>query len=171
MPESEQPTSSEGPQVPAKDGGPHGAGTAPEGGVAGGPGRSEDVGQGTMASGHQAGGRLGGASVQQALASQASELAGNLSDRVVDAVAWLKARTTVRVVTVLRAIVYGLVALVALVTAAILATAGIVRIWDAYVPVHPVGMRVWLGYVVFGGAMFLGGALLMGQRRAARRRS
>lgn len=66
----------------------------------------------------------------------------------------------------MRALVYGFVALVALVTAAVLATAGVVRIWDVYVPVHPVGTRVWLGYVVFGGAMFLAGAWLLVPRRA-----
>ena len=105
---------------------------------------------------------------QRGVSDQASALAGELSDRVVDAVAWVRARTTVRVVTLMRAVVYGSVALVALVTAAVLATAGVVRIWDVYVPVYPVGTRVWLGYVVFGGALFIGGAWLLAPRRARR---
>ena len=105
---------------------------------------------------------------QRGVSDQASALAGELSDRVVDAVAWVRARTTVRVVTLMRAVVYGSVALVALVTAAVLATAAVVRIWDVYVPVYPVGTRVWLGYVVFGGVLFVGGAWLLAPRRARR---
>jgi hypothetical protein len=68
----------------------------------------------------------------------------------------------------MRALVYGFVALVALITAAVLAAAGVVRIWDVYVPVHPVGTRVWLGYVVFGGVLFVFGAWLLMPRRAKR---
>jgi hypothetical protein len=105
---------------------------------------------------------------QQSASAHASALAGELSERVIDGVAWVRVRTTVRVLTVMRAVVYGMVALVALLTAAVLFTVGVVRIWDAYVPVHPVGTRVWLGYVVFGGLLFLAGGLLIGQRRARR---
>ena len=91
-----------------------------------------------------------------------------LADRLTDTVARVKARTTVKVVTALRAVVYGSVVLVAMVTAAILGTIGVVRIWDAYVPISPLGRRVWLGYVVVGGLFFLGGALVMSRRRASR---
>lgn len=103
---------------------------------------------------------------QQGASAQASALAGELSDRVVDVVAWVRARTTVRVVTLMRALVYGSIALVALVAAAVLATTGVVRVWDAYVPVYPLGTRVWLGYVVFGGVLFVCGAWLLAPRRA-----
>ncbi len=94
--------------------------------------------------------------------------AGELSERVIDTVARVKSRTTVKVVTALRLLVYGFVVVVSLVTAAVLATLGVVRIWDAYVPVQPLGRRVWLGYVVIGGALFLAGALVMSRRRASR---
>jgi hypothetical protein len=100
---------------------------------------------------------------------QAAALASELADRVIDAVAWLRARTTVKVVTALRALVYGSVALVSLVTAAVLGILGVVRIWDAYVPVHPAATRVWLGYVVFGAALFFPGAWLVLSRRAAKK--
>jgi hypothetical protein len=99
----------------------------------------------------------------------ASALAAQVSDRVVEAVSWARAKATVRVVTALRAVVYGLVATVALVTAAVLATAGLVRVWDAYVPVYPTGTRVWLSYVVFGAAFFVPGLWLLGRRQASRR--
>ena len=94
--------------------------------------------------------------------------AGELSERVIDTVARVRSRTTVKVVTGLRLLVYGFAVIVSLVTAAVLATLGVVRIWDAYVPVHPLGRRVWLGYVVIGGALFLVGALVMSRRRASR---
>jgi hypothetical protein len=72
----------------------------------------------------------------------------------------------VRVVTVLRLIVYGVVILAALATAGLLFLVGVVRIWDVYVPLQPLGRRVWLGYVVFGGALSVGGIwLLAGSRK------
>lgn len=98
---------------------------------------------------------------------QATALTTELVDRVVEVVGWLKARTTVRVVTALRAIVYGLVVVIAVVTALVLAALGLVRMWDAYVPVHPLGRRVWLGYVVLGGLLFLAGVALLSRRRRA----
>jgi hypothetical protein len=89
-----------------------------------------------------------------------------LSDRVIDGVAWVKARTTVRALTALRAVVYGLVVVVALVTALVLLALGLIRMWDAYLPLSPLGRRVWLGYIVLGGAAFLAGAALLVRKKA-----
>jgi multisubunit Na+/H+ antiporter MnhG subunit len=94
-----------------------------------------------------------------------------LSGRVVDGVGWLKARTTVPVVRILRAVVYGLIVVVAALTALVLAVLGVVRMWDVYMPVHPVGRRVWLGYVVLGAVLFLAGGALLVRRTAAKNRS
>jgi hypothetical protein len=92
--------------------------------------------------------------------------AGTLSNFVISTVGTVKAKATVRVVTVLRLVVYGVVVLAALVTAGLLLLIGVVRIWDVYVPLQPLGRRVWLGYVVFGGALFLTGLwLLAGSRK------
>jgi uncharacterized membrane protein len=96
------------------------------------------------------------------------DVATDVSDRVIDLVAKVKARTTLKVVNVLRAVVYGVVALVALVTALVLGVLGVVRMWDAYFPISPLGRRVWLGYVVVGAVLFAGGAALIGWRRSAR---
>jgi len=96
-------------------------------------------------------------------------LATELSDRVIAAVDWARARATVRLLKALRAVVYGFVAAVALVTAAVLATIGVVRVWDAYVPVYPLGTRVWLGYVIFGAVLFFPGVWLLNRRRASGR--
>jgi hypothetical protein len=100
---------------------------------------------------------------------QAVNMADTASEHIIELVGKVKARTTLKVVTLLRVVVYGVVVVVALVTALVLATLGVVRIWDAYLPLDPVGRRVWLGYVVLGGLLFLGGAALLGRRGTARR--
>lgn len=108
-----------------------------------------------------AGAGPGGAAGVPQLTAWATEL----SDRVVQSVDRVKARTTLPVVTVLRAIVYALVVLAAVTTALVLGVLGTVRIWDVYVPLGPLGRRVWLGYVVVGGALFLAGGALLARRK------
>ena len=87
--------------------------------------------------------------------------ADQLADYVVQGVGWLKARTTTRAQTALRALVYGVVVIVALIAAFVLLIISLVRIWDVYVPIEPLGRRVWLGYVTFGGLFFIAGAVLI----------
>jgi uncharacterized BrkB/YihY/UPF0761 family membrane protein len=99
---------------------------------------------------------------------QAVNVADAASEHIIDLVGKVKARTTLKVVTLLRIVVYGLVVAIALFTALVLAVLGLVRIWDAYLPLDPVGRRVWLGYVVLGALLFLGGAALLGRRTARR---
>ena len=96
---------------------------------------------------------------------QVKAWADELSDYVVEGVGWLKARTTVPVMTVLRVLVYGLVVAVALVVAIVLGIIGLVRMWDAYVPLSPEGRRVWLGYVVLGALLSAVGVVLLARRR------
>ena len=96
---------------------------------------------------------------------QVKAWAGELSDYVVEGVGWLKARTTVPVMTVLRVLVYGLVVAVALLVAFVLGVIGLARMWDAYVPLSPESRRVWLGYVVLGGLLFAAGVVLLMRRR------
>lgn len=96
---------------------------------------------------------------------QVKAWAGELSDYVVEGVGWLKARTTVPLMTVLRVLVYGLVVAVALLVAFVLGAIGLARMWDAYVPLSPEGRRVWLGYVVLGGLLFAAGVVLLAWRR------
>jgi len=97
----------------------------------------------------------------QTVKTQLDVWAGELSDYVIDGVGWLKARTTTRALTALRAVVYGTVVVVSVLTAFVLLIIGLVRIWNAYVPIEPLGRRVWLGYVTIGGLFFLGGAFLL----------
>lgn len=96
---------------------------------------------------------------------QVKAWADELSDYVVEGVGWLKACTTVPVMTVLRVVVYGLVVAVALLVALVLGVIGLERMWDAYIPLSPEGRRVWLGYVVLGGLLFVAGIVLLARRR------
>ena len=79
--------------------------------------------------------------------------ADELADYVIEGVGWLQARTTTRAQTVLRAIVYGVVVVVAVVAAFVLLVISLVRIWDAYVPIEPLGRRV--GWVCNSGGPLL----------------
>jgi hypothetical protein len=87
--------------------------------------------------------------------------ADQLADYVVQGVGWLKVRTTTKAQTALRAVVYGVVVLVSVITAFVLLVITLVRIWDVYVPIEPLGRRVWLGYVTVGGLFFIAGAFLL----------
>lgn len=95
--------------------------------------------------------------------------AETMSNLVITTVGSVKEKATVKVVVILRVLIYGLVIAVASVTALLLLLIGVVRIWDVYIPLSPVGRRVWLGYVVFGALFFLAGAwLLSSSRKRAR---
>jgi hypothetical protein len=85
-------------------------------------------------------------------------------------VEWLKKHATLRVTTLLGVVVYGLVALVGLLSALGLALIAVVRIWDVYLPVNPEGRRVWLAYVVLGGLFCIAGAWLWSKTGSKSRR-
>jgi hypothetical protein len=100
--------------------------------------------------------------------TQVAAWADELSGYVIDGVAWLRAMTTVRALTALRALVYGIVVIVAAIAALVFVTIALVRIWDVYVPIEPLGRRIWLGYVVFGGLYFIAGLVLLAWKRNGR---
>lgn len=101
-------------------------------------------------------------------APAAAPWAETLSNLVIGTVERVKGQATDRVVILLRFIIYGLVILAGSVTALILLLIGAVRMWDVYVPLEPLGRRVWLGYIFFGGLFFLVGAWILssGRKRA-----
>lgn len=113
---------------------------------------------GTGAHGAQAGMQSGAKPPEAAWAA-------TLSDFVISTVGRVRDQATVKAVIVLRALVYGMVIVAGSVTALLLLIIAVVRIWDVYIPLDPVGRRVWLGYVVLGGALFLAGALLLSSSR------
>jgi hypothetical protein len=94
-----------------------------------------------------------------------AEWPDELTDRVVGAVGWLRARATVKLTRALGAVIYGLAALVGIIGAVFFLLVAVVRIWDAYVPINPAGRRAWLAYVVVGAPLFLSGAWLWSRGR------
>jgi hypothetical protein len=106
-------------------------------------------------------GRPNAAQAPRSAQSQLDTWAEQAADYVVQGVGWLKARTTTRAQTALRAVVYGVVVLVAVIAAFVLLVISLVRIWNVYVPIEPLGRRVWLGYVTVGGLFFIAGAFLI----------
>jgi hypothetical protein len=115
--------------------------------------------------GAQEGGGLPGGQRPSAAKTQMAVWADELSGYAINGVAWLKARTTVRVLTVLRAVVYALIILVALVAAMVFFVIGLTRLWDVYVPIEPLGRRVYLSYIVVGGLFFIAGVVLLVWKR------
>jgi hypothetical protein len=103
----------------------------------------------------------GGQQAPRAGKTQLDIWADQAADYVIQGVAWLKARTTTRAQTALRAVVYGVVLVVAVFAAFVLLIITLTRIWNTYVPIEPLGRRVWLGYVTFGGLFFLVGLFLL----------
>ena len=91
--------------------------------------------------------------------------AATISDLVISTVDSVKGKATVRVVTALRLVVYGVVILAGVLTALVLLVIGLERLWDAYLPISPLGRRVWLGYVVLGAALSAVGIWLLAASR------
>jgi hypothetical protein len=125
----------------------------------------ENVDLSTPASGGQPQGngaeRPGETAAPRTAKNQLDIWADQLADYVVQGVGWLKARTTTKAQTALRAVVYGVVVLVSVIAAFVLVVISLVRIWNVYVPIEPLGRRVWLGYVTVGGLFFIAGAFLL----------
>ncbi len=90
-----------------------------------------------------------------------------VSDRIESVVGTVRDRTTLPLTKVARAIVFGLLALVAGITALILLVIAIVRL-HVYLPFHPEGRRLWASYAVVGVIFMLVGALVWRKRTASR---
>ena len=90
-----------------------------------------------------------------------------LSDRIESVVGSVRDKTTVPAMTAARAVVYGVLAAVLGITLLILLVIGVIRLADAYVPVHPIGRRVWIVDAVVA-AIFLGTGTFAWRRRRPR---
>jgi hypothetical protein len=87
-----------------------------------------------------------------------------VADRIETAVDTIKSRTTVPVFQVANTLIYAVVAGILGGTALFLIVLAIVRLLDAYIPIYPVGRRVW---IVDAGmaAIFLGVGLFVWRQR------
>ncbi len=81
----------------------------------------------------------------------ADDWPAGIADRIVDTIATVRTNTTDRVITAVRAIVYGLVAGVALIALIVLLTITLVRLADAYLPIGAgVGSATWAAHGFIG---------------------
>lgn len=85
--------------------------------------------------------------------------ATDLTDRLDDIVAKVRAQTTDRIRRVVRLIIYGLVAVLMGGMAAVLAVIAAVRAADRLIP-----QEVWLAYLIMGGLFTAAGGLLWSKR-------
>ncbi|MEO0494991.1 MAG: hypothetical protein AAF081_16415 [Actinomycetota bacterium] len=80
--------------------------------------------------------------------------AAKQTDRVIDLVDKVKVQTTDRAVTILRAIVFGLVIIVLGIAAATIFLVASVRVADAYLPIGAgVGDATWAAHLFVGGLL------------------
>ncbi|MGH9120829.1 MAG: hypothetical protein ACRDYC_02620 [Acidimicrobiales bacterium] len=91
-----------------------------------------------------------------------------IAGRIESVVGAVRDRTTRPATTAAKAIVYGLVAVVLGGIALTLLVLAILRVVEVYLPVHPLGRRVWITYAGLG-AIFLGLGLFLWSRRRARK--
>jgi hypothetical protein len=97
-----------------------------------------------------------------------SDWATDVAGRIDSVVGSVRDKTTVPASTAARAVVYGLIIGVLGAAFRILIVIGLIRLLDVYIPIHPMGRRVW---VVYAGAsaIFLGGGAFLWRRRRPRR--
>lgn len=92
-----------------------------------------------------------------------------VADRIESIVETVRTKTTLPVTKVARIVVFGLILLPVLLAAGVLSVIAVVRLVDVYLPLHPVGRRVWVVDVGLGAIFLLAGAFSM-RRRTARSR-
>ena len=91
-----------------------------------------------------------------------------IAGRIESLVGAVRDKTTRPATTAAKAIVYGLVAAVLAAIALTLLVLAALRVVEAYLPVHPLGRRVWITYAGLG-AIFLGVGLFLWSKRSARK--
>ena len=92
-------------------------------------------------------------------AEERRDWATTLVDRVVDAVERLRSATTQPVITATRALVYGVLGALCLISAVVLASIGAFRLLDLVLPGES-----WSAHLVLGGVLCLLGAWLWSRR-------
>ena len=90
------------------------------------------------------------------------DLADQAADAVINLVDTVRSKTTGPVLTVARAVVYGLIGLFAGLVAAVLLAIALVRLIDVYLP-----GEVWSAHLLVGAVFTLAGFLVWTKRNAA----
>ena len=96
---------------------------------------------------------------------QSAAWPAQVTERIESVVGTVRDKTTVPALTVARAVVYGVLAAVLGTTLLILLVIGVLRLADAYVPLHPIGRRVWIVDAAASAIFLASGAFLWRRRR------
>jgi hypothetical protein len=88
----------------------------------------------------------------------------DLTNRLEAVVGTVRDRTTVPVLKVAEAIIYGLVTAILGSIALFVVLLALIRVLDTYIPLHPESRRVWLAYGVVSAILLVAGAFLWRRR-------
>jgi hypothetical protein len=88
------------------------------------------------------------------------DLTDEVTDRIESVVGKVRDKTTIPVIIIARGIVFGfIIGTLGALVIVLFVVAG-VRLLDDYLPIHPEGRRVWVGYAVVSAIFFAIGAFL-----------
>jgi hypothetical protein len=90
-----------------------------------------------------------------------------VAQRIDSAVGRVRDKTTVPALTAARVVVYGVLAAALGATLLVLLVIGVIRLADVYIPLHPIGRRVWI-IDAGASAIFLALGMLLWRKRRPR---
>ena len=99
------------------------------------------------------------------ISAQTAAWPAQVTERIESVVGSVRDKTTVPALTAARVVVYGLLAAALGTTLLILLAIGVIRLGDAYVPVHPMGRRVWIVDAAASAIFLVLGAFAWRKRR------
>lgn len=88
----------------------------------------------------------------------------DLTNRLETVVGTVRDRTTVPVLKVAEAIIFGLVTAILASIALFVLLLALIRVLDSYLPLHPEARRVWIVYGIVSAILLAGGAFLWRRR-------
>jgi hypothetical protein len=98
-------------------------------------------------------------------AAEDRDWTADITGRIESTVGLVRDKTTVPATLAARGIVFGLVVGVLAAALLLLLVLAVVRIADVYLPLHPVGRRVWVADAIAAAIFFLAGAFAWRKRR------
>ncbi len=98
-------------------------------------------------------------------ASPGNDWPADVAARIDSLVGAVRDRTTVPAATAATVVVYGLLLTVLASALGILLVIALIRLLDAYLPLHPVGRRVWVVDAAVSAIFLAGGAFMWRKRR------
>lgn len=111
---------------------------------------------------------VGGPGGKRPVQDSAHDWTVDVADRIESVVGTVRDKTTVPVVKIVRAVVFGLVAGPLAIVAGVFFLIGLFRLIEVYLPIEPYSARVWGTYAVAGAIFVLVGLFLFSKRTGRR---